>query len=98
MVASLEVRQEQSHWFEDASSKGVTLAESKDSNEQFYGAWGLSNKQILTGDLKPPSGPVSQLSEVLKAIESGNHESGKLPASGQNPGVYALEAPKRDGQ
>jgi SH3 domain-containing YSC84-like protein 1 len=81
------------HWIEGASLKGLTLTEHERANANSYGVEGVKIGQILVGEVKAPSGPVSQLSEVLKAIETNNHNSNQLPSFSKSPGDYTLQKP-----
>lgn len=82
----------------EAQVKGTAILERKDENERFYGVNGLSARQILAGEVKAPSGPASQLQEVLNAVEEQKHDSSSLPPSGKSPGDYVVKMPKEAGQ
>jgi SH3 domain-containing YSC84-like protein 1 len=83
------------HWIEGAQLKGLTLSENERANAESYGIDSVKVGQILGGEVKAPSGPVSQLLEVLKAIETNNHNSNHLPSYSKSPGDYILT--KSDG-
>jgi lipid-binding SYLF domain-containing protein len=83
------------HWIEQAQLKGVSLEYRKSENESFYGSEGIQMKQILHGEVQPPTGPVSQLLKILKAVETGNHNSSNLPSYGKSPGDYSLKTPSK---
>ena len=78
----------------NAQIKVITIIERSSENERLYGVDGVTNAQILAGEVKAPTGPASQLREVLEAIETLNHNSGKLPSYMKSPGNYILEPPK----
>ena len=82
----------------DAQMKGTTIVERTSENERFYGVDEISNAKILAGEVQAPTGPASQLLEVLEAVEQNNHNSNKLPSPTKSPGYYVLEAPKEGSQ
>jgi lipid-binding SYLF domain-containing protein len=78
---------------------GTIIVERTGENERFYGVDKIRNKQILTGEVQPPTGSVVQLWETLQASEGAAHDQSKLPpASVKSPGDFEVEHPKETSQ
>ncbi|KAK5137865.1 hypothetical protein LTR08_006634 [Meristemomyces frigidus] len=76
---------------------GTIIVERTSENEKFYNVEKVRNKQILAGQVQPPSGSVVQLWETLQAAEGHSYDTSKLPSANQkSPGDLELENP-RDG-
>ena len=62
-------------------------------NERFYGVPGISVEEILSGQVKSPSGASAQLNSTLTALEQQNPSLSGLPKPGNCPGDPRIRAP-----
>lgn len=76
---------------------GTIIVERTAENERFYGIEKVRNKQILAGEVQPPSGTLVQLWETLQAAEGHSHNDAKLPPPNvKSPGDHELEKPREE--
>ena len=74
---------------------GTVIVERTSENERFYGVEKIRNKQILAGEVQPPTGSVVELWETLQAAEGKTHDQSKLPPPNvKSPGDHELELPR----
>ncbi|KAK3072015.1 hypothetical protein LTR53_007603 [Teratosphaeriaceae sp. CCFEE 6253] len=78
---------------------GTIIVERTSENERFYGVDKVRNKEILAGQIRPPSGGMLvSLWETLQACEGHSYDQSKLPPPGPAPGDHDLEHPHTDSQ
>lgn len=74
---------------------GTIISERAAENERFYGIEKLKNTQILSGNVQPPPGSMTQLWETLQAAEGKAHVEEMLPPPYEpSPGDRELERPQ----
>ena len=74
--------------------RNLEIREASGENENFYGVPGVSVGQILSGQVKSPSGASAQLNSTLAALEKQNPSLSGLPKSGNCPGDRRVRAPR----
>jgi lipid-binding SYLF domain-containing protein len=78
---------------------GTIIVERTGENERFYGVDKIRHKQILAGEVQPPTGAVVQLWETLQASEGATHDQSKLPPQNvKSPGDLEVEQPRESSQ
>ena len=71
----------------------LTIREASEENERFYGVSGVSVEEILSGQVKSPSGTLAPLGSTLTAVEQQNPSLSGLPKPGNCPGDHRIKAP-----
>ena len=79
----------------DTKIDGTVVYEWIGENERFYGVEGVKSGQILKGEVHAPTGPLTELKEVLEAVEKQDWSHRKLPSAG-SPGEFKVKAPSAE--
>lgn len=72
----------------------LEICEASGKNENFNGVLGVSVEQLLSGQVKSPSGASAQLNSTLAALEQRNPSPSGLPKPGNCPGDRRVRAPR----
>lgn len=73
--------------------KPLIIHEANGENEQFYGVPGISAKEILSGQVRTPSGASDHLYSTLDALDQRAPSLSGLPKPGKCPGDCRVRAP-----
>lgn len=71
----------------------LVIREASGENERFYGVPGVSVEEILSGQVKSPSGASAQLNSTLTTLGQQNPSLSGLPKPGNCPGDRRIKAP-----
>ena len=73
--------------------KTMTIRSADEENERFYGVHGVSQSQILSGQVGTPFDASDQLYSTLDALTQQSMHMSGLPGSGKCPGDCRVRAP-----
>lgn len=70
----------------------LVIREVNRENERYYGVPGVTSSEILSGQVRTPSGASDQLYSTLSAIDQQSQNLHGLPNPGKCPGDYRIRA------
>lgn len=70
----------------------LVIREASGENERYYGVPGVASSEILSGQVRTPSGVSDQLYSTLSAIDQQSQNLSGLPNPGKCPGDYRVRA------
>lgn len=76
----------------DLDLRNLVIREANGDNERYYGVPGVASSEILSGQVRTPSGASDQLYSTLSAIDRQSQNLSGLPNPGKCPGDYRVRA------